>query len=367
MTTPSTPAGWYPDPDGSGGQRYWDGSAWTEHKVEAPSPAEAAPADPEPAAEPEPIDVPSTAYEPTTSFETPSSIDPTPSSDPTPSYAPTSSFETPSYEPTTAFQATPKQPAGGRPADWYTDPNGSGGLRYWDGDSWTEHTAAGQSAAEPTAARAISATEPDWGSSATAPPAAKRPLWHYIVPAVAALTLIVIVAAIIIIVSRDREVTTSVGGSTTTSEVADEETTPETTTTEEETPTAAPPEGEEFRDGNFGFIVNGTERLTTVSDPNNPILSKTAVGEFFIVNLSVANFGTEPQLFLPQFQTLQAEGVSYPGDNEAYVFSGYLMEPIEPGTYVDVPVAFDVPVGSVPDAVDLHDIVGSPGVVVPLA
>src|SRR3981081_2553752 len=33
MTTPPTPAGWYPDPDGSGGQRYWDGSAWTEHQA----------------------------------------------------------------------------------------------------------------------------------------------------------------------------------------------------------------------------------------------------------------------------------------------------------------------------------------------
>ena len=35
MTTPPTPAGWYPDPDGSGGQRYWDGSAWTEHRSPA--------------------------------------------------------------------------------------------------------------------------------------------------------------------------------------------------------------------------------------------------------------------------------------------------------------------------------------------
>lgn len=28
---PATPAGWYPDPNGGGGQRYWDGSAWTGH------------------------------------------------------------------------------------------------------------------------------------------------------------------------------------------------------------------------------------------------------------------------------------------------------------------------------------------------
>lgn len=30
--TPSTPAGWYPDPN-TGEQRYWDGQAWTEHTL----------------------------------------------------------------------------------------------------------------------------------------------------------------------------------------------------------------------------------------------------------------------------------------------------------------------------------------------
>jgi len=36
-----TPAGWYPDPDNAGQQRYWDGSAWTENFAPA---APAAPA-----------------------------------------------------------------------------------------------------------------------------------------------------------------------------------------------------------------------------------------------------------------------------------------------------------------------------------
>ncbi|MEZ5322108.1 MAG: DUF2510 domain-containing protein [Microthrixaceae bacterium] len=31
------PAGWFPDPEVPGGQRYWDGGMWTEHRV-APSP-----------------------------------------------------------------------------------------------------------------------------------------------------------------------------------------------------------------------------------------------------------------------------------------------------------------------------------------
>ena len=30
MTTQNTPAGWYPDPQTPGQQRYWDGSAWSE-------------------------------------------------------------------------------------------------------------------------------------------------------------------------------------------------------------------------------------------------------------------------------------------------------------------------------------------------
>ena len=34
----STPADWYPDPDVPGGLRYWDGSAWTEHR-HMPEPA----------------------------------------------------------------------------------------------------------------------------------------------------------------------------------------------------------------------------------------------------------------------------------------------------------------------------------------
>jgi hypothetical protein len=41
-TSGPIPAGWYPDPAGGDGKRWWDGSAWT-HNVQAPEVAPAAP------------------------------------------------------------------------------------------------------------------------------------------------------------------------------------------------------------------------------------------------------------------------------------------------------------------------------------
>ncbi len=48
MTTTGPGPGWFPDPDGSGGQRYFDGTAWTEHRVApvAPPPIPPYPAHP---------------------------------------------------------------------------------------------------------------------------------------------------------------------------------------------------------------------------------------------------------------------------------------------------------------------------------
>ncbi|MFL6087872.1 MAG: MmpS family transport accessory protein [Mycobacterium sp.] len=39
LMTQSTPPGWYPDPEGGQGQRYFDGNKWTEHQSAAQQPA----------------------------------------------------------------------------------------------------------------------------------------------------------------------------------------------------------------------------------------------------------------------------------------------------------------------------------------
>jgi uncharacterized protein YxjI len=38
VTHPQPPAGWYPDPGGSGGSRWWDGQVWTNHVQQPPPP-----------------------------------------------------------------------------------------------------------------------------------------------------------------------------------------------------------------------------------------------------------------------------------------------------------------------------------------
>jgi uncharacterized RDD family membrane protein YckC len=43
LSAVDVPAGWYPDPDGSGGQRYYDGHGWTDHRAPPPAPAVGAP------------------------------------------------------------------------------------------------------------------------------------------------------------------------------------------------------------------------------------------------------------------------------------------------------------------------------------
>jgi hypothetical protein len=58
----AAPAGWYPDPAGTGGQRWWDGARWTGHLLTAPS----SPPPPAQALEPQPTATAIPALDPET-------------------------------------------------------------------------------------------------------------------------------------------------------------------------------------------------------------------------------------------------------------------------------------------------------------
>lgn len=65
MSQPANPpAGWYPDPAGQAGSRYWDGARWTTHTQPPPGAAPAAPTTPAPPQPPVPSTAPSYAVPP---------------------------------------------------------------------------------------------------------------------------------------------------------------------------------------------------------------------------------------------------------------------------------------------------------------
>ena len=54
MTQPPPPPGWYPDPDGVGGTRWWNGQGWTDHVQQAAAPPPPPPPPPPSAGPPPP-------------------------------------------------------------------------------------------------------------------------------------------------------------------------------------------------------------------------------------------------------------------------------------------------------------------------
>jgi hypothetical protein len=94
------------------------------------------------------------AVAPEPSSPSPSSSSSTTSSSPSPTYEPTTTYSpspaatTYTPAPAAAAAATPSVPAG-----WYADPAGRFELRYWDGNTWTEHVSrAGQQYTDPPVA-----------------------------------------------------------------------------------------------------------------------------------------------------------------------------------------------------------------------
>lgn len=79
------------------------------------------------------------------------------------------------------------------------------------------------------------------------------------------------------------------------------------------------------------------------------------------------NIGDQAQTYFANNQKLVAAGKQYSASSEAAIYMpNSNMAEINPGLQVQPSVAFDVPVGTVPDDVDLHDSAFSGGVMVGL-
>ena len=242
------------------------------------------------------------------------------------------------------------------PSGWYPDPDGSGGQRYFDGQSWTDHRAAAAVEAPPLEA-------------AAAAPRSSGPNGKVIAGVIAAVVVLVIVGVAAVVMTLK----TDVGESTVTRKPSDASAETSVVPSGPETGVEGPTlenqawtMGQPVRDGNFEFVVTGIDRAPVVADPEFPDLQKAAAGEYVFVNMKVTNVGTEPQTFFASFNTLSDGSTEFTSDDEAWIYLGNTLADLNPGDSIDTAVVFDVPVGTDPESIELHGGPLSEGVTVGL-
>lgn len=128
--------------------------------------------------------------------------------------------------------------------------------------------------------------------------------------------------------------------------------------------------GEAARDGKFEFVVKSIEcGKATVGA--NEYLTKTAQGQYCLLNVSVKNIGNEKQsLFSANQKLLDAANKEYSADDTATLYAApqgsSWYSDINPGNSVEGSIVFDVPKGVTPTVAELHDSSLSGGVKVTL-
>lgn len=121
-------------------------------------------------------------------------------------------------------------------------------------------------------------------------------------------------------------------------------------------------------DGDFSFVVSGVDcSLTRIG---NEYFGTEAQGQFCVVDVAVTNIGDSAQSFFGDNAKLfNAQGQEFSADTEAAIYledSASIYEEINPGNTLNSKVVFDVPAGTTPTTVELHDSAFSGGVTVSL-
>lgn len=122
--------------------------------------------------------------------------------------------------------------------------------------------------------------------------------------------------------------------------------------------------GTPVRDGKFEFVVTSVDRSTTAGDLSNEFMQSTAQGEYINVHLSVKNIGNEAQSYFASNQKLIVDGKKF--DAASILGVNGDGDSLNPGLGVDTVVSFDVPPGTVPGSIELHDSAFSGGAMVKL-
>ncbi|SIS05367.1 DUF4352 domain-containing protein [Williamsia sterculiae] len=122
-------------------------------------------------------------------------------------------------------------------------------------------------------------------------------------------------------------------------------------------------------DGKFEFVVRGVRDGGTSVGPD--FLAERAQGHFVLVDLTIRNTGDKAQSFdVSSQKLLSGSGTQYSADSQATISfdsGNTFYEQVNPGNTLEATIVFDVPTGTTPAAIELHDSVFSGGVEVKLA
>lgn len=176
---------------------------------------------------------------------------------------------------------------------------------------------------------------------------------------------VLVVAVVYAVFNHKHHTVQASPGPSSTSKSATPTTSGSETITTSESPTSVP-SAAAVTDGNFSFQVTDVETAPSVNSQDTPA-QKTAQGQFLIVHMTVTNTGAMSATFLGTLQKLKAAGTMYSIDDEATLYLHGATADTNPGDSAEVAVAFDVPPGTKPEAIELHGDPTSPGVEVPLS
>ncbi|SMY12690.1 DUF4352 domain-containing protein [Brevibacterium jeotgali] len=130
---------------------------------------------------------------------------------------------------------------------------------------------------------------------------------------------------------------------------------------EDEAPAEAASEygvGDAVATGDWEVTVNDV--ASGVSELGDEFLGTTAQGQFILVDMSVANTGSEPSFFFESDVSLQdAEGNTYSPDTEAGIYAAtdsdvMLLEEINPGNTATGVIVYDVPADVTPNVLEFQ-------------